>query len=125
MPRREWLTEEPPRAVILGLHGFNDYSNAFEEFGAYAAARGVAVARLRPAGLRRQSGRRPVAGHAAPGRETWHGERRRLAALYPGVPVYLLGESMGAAVLSPRSRTMRALDSAGTDHDRPGGVGRG
>ena len=112
VPRREWLTEAPPRAVILGVHGFNDYSNAFDQFGAYAAARGVAVHAYDQPGF----GANPDAG-------LWPGipalvaslvrERRRLEALYPGRSVYLLGESMGAAVLIAAVAQHAPLDAAG------------
>jgi alpha-beta hydrolase superfamily lysophospholipase len=98
VPRREWLSEDAPRAVILAVHGFNDYSNAFDEFGEYAALHGIAVHAYDQPGF----GANPDAG-------LWPGipalvaslvrERERLAVLYPGRPVYLLGESMGAAVL--------------------------
>ena len=38
-----WTPPDQPRAVVVALHGFNDYRAAFAEFGAFAAARGVAV----------------------------------------------------------------------------------
>src|SRR5215475_2749500 len=31
LPLRHWPAEGKPKAVILGVHGFNDYSHAFEE----------------------------------------------------------------------------------------------
>ena len=31
LPIRTWLPDGPPQAVILALHGFNDYSKAFEK----------------------------------------------------------------------------------------------
>ena len=112
VPRRAWPTAGPPRAVILAIHGFNDYSNAFSDFGAYAAARGVAVHAYDQPGF----GANPDAG-------LWPGidalvallvrERQRLAALYPGRPVYLLGESMGAAVLIAAVAADAPLDTAG------------
>ena len=112
LPRREWLSAEPPRAVILAVHGFNDYSNAFTDFGAYAAAGGVAVHAYDQPGF----GANPDAG-------LWAGsgalvaslvrERRRLTALYPGRPVYLLGDSMGAAVLIAAVAAGAPLETAG------------
>jgi len=112
VPRREWLTEGPPRAVILALHGFNDYSNAFSDFGPYAARHGVAVYAYDQRGF----GAHPDAGR-------WPGvpllvadlvrERARIAELYPETPVYLLGESMGAAVLIAAVAAGAPLDSAG------------
>src|SRR5579862_8893484 len=41
LPLRAWLPEAPPRAVILALHGFNDYSNAFAAPGAAWARHGI------------------------------------------------------------------------------------
>jgi alpha-beta hydrolase superfamily lysophospholipase len=98
LPRRVWLPDEPPRAVILAVHGFNDYSNAFEGFGAFAAEHGIAM---------HAYDQRGFGANPEPGR--WPGvdmliddlvrERERLEDLYPDTPVYVLGESMGAAVI--------------------------
>ncbi len=110
--RQEWLPDRRPRAVILAVHGFNDYSNAFADFGAYAASRGIAVYAYDQSGFGANSnaGRWPgvptlVADLAR--------ERARIAALYPDQPVYLLGESMGAAVLIAAVAADLPLDSAG------------
>ena len=112
VPRREWLPEGPPRAVILAVHGFNDYSNAFADFGAYAASHGIAVYAYDQSGF----GANPNAGR-------WPGigilvgdlarERARIGARYPDRPVYLLGESMGAAVLIAAVADHIPLDAAG------------
>jgi acylglycerol lipase len=112
VPRREWLTPEPPRAVILGVHGFNDYSHAFEEFGAYASTRGVAVHAYDQPGF----GANPDAGlwPTIPGLvAALERERARLAGIYPGAPVFLLGESMGAAVLIAAVAEKAPLETAG------------
>lgn len=87
----------PPRAVVLALHGFNDYRRSFEETGTYLAERGFAVYAYDQRGF----GETHQAG-------LWHGaavmtaDARMVAALlrahYPGLPLYLLGESMGGAV---------------------------
>jgi alpha-beta hydrolase superfamily lysophospholipase len=84
--------------VILAVHGFNDYSNAFTGFGAYAADQGIAVHAYdqRGFGANLDAGRWPgIPLLVADLRR----ERERLAERYPEQPVYLLGESMGAAVL--------------------------
>ncbi|HMD64587.1 MAG TPA: lysophospholipase [Stellaceae bacterium] len=102
LPLRKWL---PPggsgggevKAVVLALHGFNDYSNAFEGPGVAWAKRGIAAYAYDQRGF-----------GAAPQRGFWPG-RAALAAdvaiaaqilrrLHPGVPLFLLGDSMGAAV---------------------------
>ena len=97
LPLRKWLPDGAVKAVILALHGFNDYSNAFEGPGEAWAKRGIATYAYDQRGF-----------GAAPERGFWPG-RAALAAdaatasqilrrLYPGVPLYLLGESMGGAV---------------------------
>ena len=97
LPLRRWLPASRVRAVILALHGFNDYSNAFAAPAAEWARDGIATYAYDQEGF-----------GAAPEHGRWPG-RRVLAAdaaaacgvlrrLYPGVPLYLLGESMGGAV---------------------------
>jgi acylglycerol lipase len=97
LPLRKWLPNGPVRAVILALHGFNDYSNAFEGPGEAWAERGIATYAYDQRGF-----------GAAPERGFWPG-RAALAAdaatasqilrrRYPRVPLYLLGDSMGGAV---------------------------
>src|SRR5439155_7629246 len=84
-------------AVLLALHGFNDYSNAFDGPGEIWAKEGIATYAYDQRGF-----------GAAPERGFWPG-RAALAAdaaaaaqilrrLYPGVPLYLLGDRMGGAV---------------------------
>ena len=97
LPLRKWLPTGEVKAVILALHGFNDYSNAFEDPGEAWAKQGIATYAYDQRGF-----------GAAPERGLWPG-RAALAAdaatasqilrrLYPRAPLYLLGESMGAAV---------------------------
>ncbi len=98
LPLRRWLPEREPSAVILALHGFADYSAAFEDPGAWWAARGIATYAFDQRGF-----------GAAPKRGLWAGTETHVADLsaltsllkarYPGRPIYLLGESMGGAVI--------------------------
>ena len=102
LPLRSWLADETvtgqPKALILALHGFNDYSNAFDEPGKYWAARGVATYAYDQRGF----GRAPDSGRWA-GSETYIDDLRTVAALlrarHPALPLYILGESMGGAIL--------------------------
>ncbi len=98
LPLRSWLPEGQPKAVILALHGFNDYSAAFEGPGAFWAARGIATYAYDQRGF----GAAPHRGLWA-GSETMSGDLVSLAGLirarYPGRPLYILGESMGGAVV--------------------------
>lgn len=98
LPMRAWLPIGKPRAVILALHGFNDYSNAFAGPGEKLSRHGIATFAYDQRGFGR-----------APGRGRWPGAFRLDADLagvsrllrqrYPGVPLYILGESMGGAVV--------------------------
>jgi alpha-beta hydrolase superfamily lysophospholipase len=97
LPLREYLPPGMPRAVILALHGFGDYNHAFD----------IAARQWRIAGIatyaydQRGFGASPQAGIFA-GEAAMVGDAATAANLlrrnYPGVPVYILGESMGGAV---------------------------
>jgi alpha-beta hydrolase superfamily lysophospholipase len=97
LPLRKWLPVGQPQAVILALHGFNDYSNAFAQAATYWAGRGIATYAYDQRGF-----------GGAPGRALWPGNAALatdavaaagvLRGLYPGKPLFLLGESMGGAV---------------------------
>lgn len=103
LPLRRWMPVGPPRAVILALHGFNDYSNAFDAPGRWFAERGIALYAYDQRGF----GRSPRPGIWA-GADTLVADFEAAAAgvraRHRGVPFYVLGESMGGAVI------MAALD---------------
>ena len=86
-----------PAAVILALHGFNDYSNAFQDFAAYARARGIAVHAYdqRGFGANADRGRWPGAARLS---ADLRDAVARLRGIYGDLPLYVLGESMGGAV---------------------------
>ena len=99
LPLRSWLPwKGPAQAVILALHGFNDYSKGMAIPGKGLARRGFAVFAYDQRGF-----------GETPERGVWAGSDRMIADLktatlllrraYPGLPVYWLGESMGAAVM--------------------------
>lgn len=95
---RAWLPDRPPEAAILALHGFNDYSYAFDEFGRFAAEHGIAVHAYDQRGF----GASADAGYW-PGADALIAELRErleaVRAMHPASKVFLLGESMGAAVI--------------------------
>jgi alpha-beta hydrolase superfamily lysophospholipase len=100
LPLHVWPPQEgPARAVILGLHGFNDYSvNFMAESAKLFTRHGIAVYAYDQRGF-----------GAAPHAGIWPGEAtlaadaataaRLIRARHPRVPLIMLGESMGAAVL--------------------------
>jgi alpha-beta hydrolase superfamily lysophospholipase len=93
-----WLPPEDqaPSAVIIALHGMNDYANTFYLAGPWFAERGVAVYAYDARGFGR-----------SPRRGVWGGERlmtedlrtavRVARRTHPGAPVVVVGDSMGAA----------------------------
>lgn len=97
LPLKRWLPKGKPKAVIVALHGFNDYSNAFATPAAYFALHGIATFAYDQRGF-----------GGAPSRGIWAGENnlvrdakeavRAVHAAYPQIPIYVLGESMGGAV---------------------------
>lgn len=90
-------TNGAPTAVILGLHGFGDYRNAWEEPAAIWAKAGITTYAYDQRGF----GGSPTRGRWA-GTASLVEDARTMAALvrarHPGVPLYLAGESMGGAV---------------------------
>jgi alpha-beta hydrolase superfamily lysophospholipase len=98
LPLRSWLPQGTPRAAIIALHGMNDYSNAFDAAGKQLAAAGIATYAYDQRGF----GQAPHVGKWA-GMDTLTADlktvRAVIGARHPGVPVYLLGESMGGAVV--------------------------
>lgn len=100
LPLRSWLPPEgePVRAAVVALHGFNDYSNFFDNTGRHLAEHGIASYAYDQRGF-----------GGAPNRGLWAGTAALTADLraavravrtrHPGVPLHLFGESMGGAVI--------------------------
>ncbi len=113
LPLRHWLPAGSPSAVILALHGFNDYSNAFTAPGAALAQYGIATYAFDQRGF----GRAPERGRWA-GTATLAEDAITAATLlrrrYPEIPLYLMGESMGGAVaIVAATSGRRSLDVDG------------
>lgn len=98
LPLRQWLPSSEPKAVLIALHGFNDYSHFFDSPGKYFSSQGIACFAYDQRGF-----------GAAPKRGLWAGEEaysndlktlvNLLKKHYPDRPMYLLGESMGGAIV--------------------------
>lgn len=103
LPYRAWVPGGPwsvpkPTAVILALHGYNDYSNAFDGAARRFAEAGIVTYAYDQRGF--GSTRDPG---VWAGTDTLVNDLRTATALirarHPGVPLYLMGESMGGAVV--------------------------
>jgi acylglycerol lipase len=110
LPLSRWEADGNIHAVVLSLHGLNDYSFAFDNLGQYLALHGITVIAYDQRGFGNTDGV-----------GVWHGSERLSADLvtmtallreqYATVPLYLLGESMGGAVV------LTSLASAPLDVD--------
>ncbi len=98
LPLRHWPAQGPTRAVVLALHGMNDYGQAFAAPAQYWAQHGVTTYAYDQRGFGASD---------RPG--VWPDTATLVADLnaalisagmrHPGVPIYALGESMGGAVI--------------------------
>jgi len=90
--------EKLPKAVILGIHGFGDYRNAWLEPAKIWAGEGITTYAYDQRGF----GSSPTRGRWA-GTPTMVDDIRTVVRLvrarHPGVPLYLAGESMGGALV--------------------------
>jgi alpha-beta hydrolase superfamily lysophospholipase len=97
LPLSVWQPQGEPGSIVLALHGFNDYRNAFAAPGNFLSDHGVLLIAYDQRGF----------GETAQ-RGIWPGDKqladdvvtlsRLLCEKYPRQPLYLLGVSMGGAV---------------------------
>jgi acylglycerol lipase len=123
LPYRSWLPEGEPRAIIIGVHGFNDYSNAFAMPAESWIKDGIATYAYDQRGF-----------GEAPDRGMWPGTEtlvedldtatQLIARRHPGVPVFVVGESMGGAVILVAVAERRLADADGFILSAPAVRGR-
>ena len=98
LPVSVWKPDGTPLAIMLALHGFNDYRNAFDAVGHYFSAYGVMTYAYDQRGFG-ETAQRGI----WPGSDALQADAATMLRLvcreHSGMPVYLLGESMGGAVL--------------------------
>lgn len=111
LPLRHWGEHRKPRALVLALHGFNDYANAFASLGPYLAERGILTYAYDQRGFGDSAQRGLWAGT-----ERITSDLQAVAALlrkrHPHAPLYLLGESMGGAVVMASPAAAHLADGA-------------
>ena len=118
-----WHADDP-RAIIIGVHGMNDYSNAFALPGEWwAQNKSITTYAIDQRGF----GRSPEFGEWV-GTETLISDLKSaisaVHAKHQGVPVFVVGHSMGGAVLM-NAHAGEPLDVAGIVLAAPGVWGAG
>lgn len=99
LPVHAWLPPSPPSAVVIGLHGMNEHARAFAEDAApWFTDQGVALYAYDQRGFGGAPNRGIWAGHETMAADATEAARV-VRAKHPGVPLVLMGESMGGAVL--------------------------
>ena len=99
LPIRTWRSNDPtPQAIVIAVHGFNDYSNFFKAPGSFLAKKNITTYAYDQRGF----GAAPKPG-LWPGIANLTNDLESLTSLvrarHPKIPVYLLGESMGGGVI--------------------------
>lgn len=99
LPIRTFSAGPPPKAVLVALHGFNDYSGFIEDAAQYFSQAGIKTVAYDQRGF-----------GAAPDRGKWAGTQAMvddfLAVLHsvrrdhPDLPLFVLGASMGGSVIA-------------------------
>jgi len=96
LPVTVWQADAP-QAVLLALHGFNDYRNAFDGPARFFAANHITTYAYDQRGFGETAQR-----GLWPGDSVLESDAATMAGLlcekYPDLPLFLLGESMGGAV---------------------------
>lgn len=127
VPMRSWVPMAKPKEVLLCVHGLGFSSLSFSEFGNEMAGRGYAVYAMDVRGFgqwmkRKEGDRCDFEGCLTDVEKAL----KMLRKAYPGVPVFLVGESMGGAIaLAATSRYPSLVDglvSAVPSSDRFGKV---
>lgn len=99
LPLRTFPAGQHPKAMLVALHGFNDYGGSFEEPARYFAQAGIETVAYDQRGF-----------GGAPDRGKWAGTQVMVDDFvaflhfvrrdHPDLPLFVLGESMGGAVIS-------------------------
>jgi alpha-beta hydrolase superfamily lysophospholipase len=93
-----WLPADAPRGVVLVCHGLGEHSGRYGHVVDALVPAGWAVYGLDHRGHGRSGGRRAHVRRYADWLTDLDGFRRAVGARHPGLPVFLLGHSMGGQI---------------------------
>ena len=98
LPMKTWPSIVAPTAVVLALHGFNDYSNAFDAAARTFAENLITTYAIDQRGFGATKPRGIWAGYTTL-QSDLIATVNLLCEKHSGLPFFLLGESMGGAVI--------------------------
>jgi alpha-beta hydrolase superfamily lysophospholipase len=94
-----WLPNRPRRAVLVNLHGLGDHSGLYPNLAAHFPAAGIALYAYDMRGNGRSAGQRAYVRRWAEYRDDLHIFLNRVREWEPGLPLFLLGNSLGGLVV--------------------------
>jgi acylglycerol lipase len=121
VPYRLWPSKNR-RALVLLLHGALDYSGAFDELGPQLANHGLSALAIDQRGFGATSTRGKWGGHNRMIRDVIEAVLFLRMRYGCDLPLFVLGESMGAAVAVHSAARVPDLDLAGLILASPGAV---
>lgn len=95
-----WQPEEQARAVILLVHGAGEHCARYQHFAAYFCAHGFAVAGLDHIGHGKSDGQYGFVERFEDHLVSLENYRQQVERDFPGLPMILLGHSMGGLISS-------------------------
>jgi len=98
LPMKTWRSTGRPAAVVLALHGFNDYRNAFDALAQSFADDLVTTYAFDQRGFGETEQRGVWAGHTVM-QSDLIAAVNLICEKHAGLPIFVLGESMGGAVI--------------------------
>jgi len=109
---RRWLPPGAPRAVLAIVHGYAEHLGRYEHVAAYFAARGYAVYAVDLRGHGESEGARVRVRSFAEYLDDVGALLSYARAQHPGAPLFVLGHSMGGAIVA-LSLVTRPADARG------------
>ncbi|HVN42420.1 MAG TPA: lysophospholipase [Steroidobacteraceae bacterium] len=95
---RRWLPSTDARAVVVVAHGLAEHSGRYEALATRLLEQGLATYAIDHRGHGRSGGARANIGRFGHVVEDFRGFVGRAAGEHPGVPLFVLGHSMGGAI---------------------------
>ena len=95
-----WIPEDPPRGVILIVHGLHEHSGRYHHVGKFFSDHGFAVYGLDFPGHGKSGGIRSYVDSFNDFTDPLQNLRNKIRNWYPDLPIFLMGHSLGGLISS-------------------------